>query len=203
MLPRPRRLGHAQARARTGGEGAHDVGHDAILSIIATADDIAAARGDQRDAVRREVGLRVSAGDDLGGGLGGGVGVLAAKRIVFGERPAGLAIVVDLVGGDDEDALERRAIAQRVEQMREAKRVDRDRLDRLGDGAAHQRLGREMEHDFRVGRRHGGAHGLRIAQIAEVRIEIAADVGEMKERGVCVGGEREASPTRRSSRFRP
>ena len=97
---------------------------------------------------------------------------------------AAFAIVVDLVGGDDEDALRAPARAQRFEQMRGAQRVDGERLDRIGDGAAHERLRGEMQHDLRVGGGDRRGDRLGVAQVAEARIEVAADLGEVEQRRV-------------------
>ena len=88
------------------------------------------------------------------------------------------------------------AVAQRGEQMGEAERVDGDRLDRIGDGAAHQRLGGVVQHDLGVGGGDRGGDRLRRAQIAEARIEIPSDAGERKQRRVGVGRQREAGRAR-------
>ena len=83
--------------------------------------------------------------------------------------------------------------AQRLEQMREAERVDGERLDRLGDRAAHQRLGGEVQHDLRVGRRDRRAH--RVADRADRRgakSRSRPTSARSNSAGVCVGREREA-----------
>ena len=91
---------------------------------------------------------------------------------------------------------ERRPIAQRLKQMRDAERVDGDRLDRIGDGAAHQRLGGEMQHDFGVGGGDRGGDRFGGAQIAEARIEILGRRRRAEQRRVRVGRQREAGRPR-------
>ena len=76
--------------------------------------------------------------------------------------------------------------------MGEAERVDGDRLDRIGDGAAHQRLGGEVQHDLGVGGVDRGGDRLRRAQIAEARIEVVGDAGQPIERRLGLGRQREA-----------
>ena len=192
MLPRPRRVGHAQDRAAPLRPGAHDVGDDAILGIVAPANDVAAARDDQPNAARGEIGRSESARDHFRGRLGSGIGIPAAERIVLFEGHIEFVVVVDLVGGDDEHALQGRPAAQRREQVGEAEDVDGDGLHRIGDGAAHQRLGGVMQYDFGIGGGHRRGDRLRRAQIADARVEIGADAGEFEQRRVRLGRQGEA-----------
>ena len=92
------------------------------------------------------------------------------------------------------------AVAQRGEQMGEAERVDGDRLDGIGDGAAHQRLGGVVQHDLGVGGGDRGGDRVRGAQIAEARIEILRRRRRAKTAtGRCRAAARSRSCARRAS----
>ena len=169
MLPRPDRLGIAQGEGLAPGGRADEVGNQAIDRPVAAADDIAGAGAGQANAPVREKPLGVSGGDQFLARLGGAVGIVAAERIVFAEGRAAPVVGVDLVAGDHDDGLERRACSQGFEQIRRAHDIGGEGRPRIGVGGAHQGLGGEMKDDFRVGtgdRRHG--HG-GVAEIADDR----------------------------------
>ena len=97
-----RRVADARPAAPRG-EGADAVGHQPVGRPVAAADDVAGARRGDRDArLAPGTSARQRAGDQLGAGLARAVGVVAAQRVVFAVGPRPLAVLVALVGGDDD-----------------------------------------------------------------------------------------------------
>jgi len=79
VLPGADGEGSADGDGLAGEEAADEVGDEAVGGPVAAADDVAGAGGGEgyfvvADFIDREVGLAVGGGDDLGAGLGGGVG---------------------------------------------------------------------------------------------------------------------------------
>ena len=108
VLPGADRVRVADADGLAGLEAADEVGDEAVGGPVAAADDVAGAGGGEGDCVlgklaTREIGLAVGGGDDLGAGLGAGVGIVAAERIGLAVGPEPFLVLVALVGGDDDD----------------------------------------------------------------------------------------------------
>ena len=83
VLPGPGRLGVAQHHLLAGAGGADDVGHQPVAGEVAAADDVAAARGAHGHAGEEAAGEALH--HDLGGGLGGRIGILAAEVVALDE----------------------------------------------------------------------------------------------------------------------
>ena len=86
VLPRPRREGWRSTSSWPPTIARIDVGHDLILGEIAAARSRCRRARSRPQCRRLEIGSRKRGGDELGGGLRGGVGLVPAKRIAFAER---------------------------------------------------------------------------------------------------------------------
>ena len=149
MLPRADGQRPAQHEGVVRRPRADDVGDDPVECEVAAADHVAGPGGDH--AVR-QVGPGV--GDELGGRLARGVGVLAAEEVALAERRR-LAHVVDLVGGHDERGLH---VGQRLDQRQHphgAHDVGPEGAGRVAVALADEGLRGEVEHD--LGPERGGA----------------------------------------------
>ena len=79
---------------------ANEVRHDPVGRPVTAADDVAAARiRDQHAIATLRQRCAIGGGDQLGAGLGGAVGILTTKRILFAIAPHPILIAIDLVGG--------------------------------------------------------------------------------------------------------
>ena len=87
----------------------------------------------------------------LGARLAVAVGIVAAEPVALLERPARARVLVDLVAGDDHDALEMRELAAGLEQRARAEHVGGEGAERIAVGLAHQRLRRQVKDDLRIG----------------------------------------------------
>ena len=106
-------------------------------------------------------------GHELRAALGAGVGVVAAHRLVLAVAPLPLAVLVALVGGDvDDHAHARPSRAHGVEHVDRSHHVGLVGLARLGEGAAHQRLGGHVEHHLRARPRERRGDRVGVADVA-------------------------------------
>ena len=179
---------------------ADTVRDDAVLCPVAPADDVAGAGGGDADAWRLararrvEIGAAIGGDGQLGGGLAGAVGVVAAKGVVFTIGAEPLAVFIALIGGDEDrgaDAVAglvaRLEPAQGVEQMHSAHDVGGVGLDRLAVGQAHQGLRGQMEDDIRLGDEDALRQGVAVADVQDVMFQAFGKPKLVKERGLGVG----------------
>ena len=93
---------------------------------------------------------------------------------------------------DDDDRAEPGRAASRVEQVRGAEDVGRERLPRLLVGEAHDRLGREVQDDLGLEADQGPLERLGVAHVPHDVLEIGGEPQRVEHRGL--GGGREGEP---------
>ena len=93
---------------------------------------------------------------------------MAAHRVVLAIAPLPLAVLVALVAGDDEDDADVAPRRGGVEDVHGAHHVRRVGLDRVGVGAAHERLRGHVEDDLGPGLRERRRDGRQVADVALV-----------------------------------
>ena len=135
----------------------------------------------QRHALLRQKGLPPRGHRQFGRSLAVAVGLRATQRIGFSKRTARIRILVDLVGRDHDRRLERRTGPARLEHPRGAHDVDVEGFRGLGVAAPHQRLRRQMEDDLRIAVRHRAAQGVGVANVGDLAVAEAADVGSVEQ----------------------
>src|SRR5439155_17226131 len=97
-------------------QGSHGIVDDAVSRPVTSADDVAGAHRGNRCAVGEEA-VPVGGCDEFGATLAGTVWVPAAHRVGLAKRTVGLAVLVALVAGHDDDRAYRRAGARCVEHV--------------------------------------------------------------------------------------
>ncbi len=132
--------------------------------------------GEAGDGQRHAVGVGVAAGDDVGRGLAGVVGIGGAQREVLavGQLRAG---AVGLVGGGEDDPLHP-VLATGLEDVPGAAHVDFERLQRRLAGDADDRLRRQVEDRVAAGDRRG--HRLGVAQVALGKLDLVAQAEQVE-----------------------
>ena len=78
---------------------------------------------------------------------------MATETILLAERAPLTVILVHLVAGDDEDALQAGKPAAGLQEIDRAHDVGREGCHRVAVGFAHEGLRRHMDHDLRIGLR--------------------------------------------------
>jgi hypothetical protein len=107
---------------------------------------------------------------------------LPPKPVVFGEGAAGIVVVIDLVGGDHENRRPGRMGVDRIEEHTRADDIGAPGLLRVADGATHQCLGRHVQHEIGFGGLYETRHRVRIADIGDMAVGLARDIGQLEKR---------------------
>ncbi len=194
VLPGADGVGAADADGLAGEEAADEVGDEAVGGPVAAADDVAGACGGDGavvvgDAVDGEVTLAEGGGDDLGAGLGAGVGVVAAERVGFAVAPEPLFVFVALVGGDAYHGSHAWRAAYRVEDACGAEDVGLEGADGVVVGVADEGLGGEVEDDLGSEAGESFVEGGGVADVAADVFDDGADAGFGEEVGGGAGVE--------------
>jgi hypothetical protein len=116
-------------------------------------------------------------------GLGRGVRIVAAERIVLSKRVRTAVVAIALVARHDDHRARVGLHSQRLQHLCGPGHVDRERLDRLAQPTAHQRLGGHVDDDLGPGagdRRSHLALGPYVA--AHVAGEPVGHVGDRVQR---------------------
>ncbi len=118
---------------------------------------------------------------------------MAAHRLVLAIAPLPLAVLVALVGGHVyENAHPLSIRAHRVEHVDRAHHVRRVSLGGLSERAAHERLGRHVDHHLRLGRAQHGDEGVAVTDIAADALHALPHPRQLIQRGIGRDIDREA-----------
>ena len=93
---------------------------------------------------------------------------MASEPVAFAVGPRPLAIFVALVAGHDNDRADLGSLANGLQNVCGAQHIGCPGRDRLVIGAADERLGGEVENDFRAVCLENGADGRLIADVGAV-----------------------------------
>ena len=179
MLPRTGRNLVAHRNGITGYERANAIRHDAIERPVSATDHVAGTgRGHtDRGVGTRKIGAPVGGHHELGRTLGGTVRIVTAHRVFLAVSMGPFAILVTLVGRDDDDGARTSGEADRLEHVDRAHDVSRVGLHRLLVGQAHQRLRRQMENKIRT---RLGDHGEDGGEVADIALDMTETGAESK-----------------------
>lgn len=117
---------------------------------------------------------------------------MPAQRIILAVGQMMLAVEVHLVGGDHQRHTHRRQIAQGIEHMGGAHDIGGKGFNRGVVAHAHQRLRRQMQHDLGLGLAHDTVEARLVADIADVALHGALDIGQHEQIGARAGGKGDA-----------
>ena len=208
MLPGARGGGVAHRDGLAVLQVADAVWDDAVFCPVAAADDVAGAGGGDADSrrlarVRRvEIGAAIGGDGQLGGGLAGAIGVVAAEGVILAVGAEPFAVFVALVGGDTDrgaDAVAglvaRRELAQGVEQMNGAHDVGGVGLDRLAVGQSDQGLCGQMKDIVRLGSEDALRQSLAVADVQDVMFKALGETELVEQRGLGVARQGDADDT--------
>jgi hypothetical protein len=194
MLPWPHRVRRADHRRLARLERADQIGHQPVERPVAAADHVAGAHGgEQRAALRREVGTPIRRDRQLGRALAAAVGVVSAHRVGLAIGPDPFAILVAFVGGDADQRADAADLPRRFHDVYRAHHVGGVGLDRLLVGEADQGLRGEMEDHLRLHPRDRRVDGRIIADVALFVIDQIGDACRFEQARIGRRGEREAA----------
>ena len=107
----------------------------------------------------------VAAGHQLGTGLAVGVGLFAIQAFILPVAPHPLPVLVDLVGGNIQKGTDRVRLPDALQNMDRTHNVGGVGSRRIPIRLPHQRLGRQMEHNFRGKRPKGVPQALQVPDV--------------------------------------
>ena len=122
--------------------------------------------------------------------LAGAVGIVAPQRIVLSIGLPGLAVEIDLIGGDHHHRRADPGGAHRLHQVDRSGDVGGKGFGRLGIAFQHQRLRGEVEHELRAGGLECCRQRRGIAHIADRVSDPRRDPGLLKQTGIGRRGQR-------------
>lgn len=137
---------------------------------------------------RRSHKAGAPAGDgDLGTGLAGAVGIVAAEAVVLAVAVVPLPVGVDLVGGDHHH---RAGMAQRPQGLKHveaALHVGAPGAERISVTAAHQGLCRQVKHHFGITRPGDRRQRWEVADVGDVMVDPIGEIQLVKQVRIALG----------------
>ena len=107
---------------------------------------------------------------------------MTAHCVVLAVAPLPVAVLITLVGGDDEDRAHVIAVqAHRVEQVDGPHDVDLIGLARPGNGAPHEGLCSHVDDQSGSARLQRGRHGIGVAHVAGDALHPLTDAGQLEQ----------------------
>jgi hypothetical protein len=118
--------------------------------------------------------------DNFGGAFAGAVRVVPTHRVAFPVAVNPLLVFVTLVGRNQHGCPHGRCATDRFQNMGRALGINGERGGRIAVTLQHQRLGSQVEYDFRLFLRKNGLHLLQIADVGAVIPHTRADTAPQK-----------------------
>ena len=109
--------------------------------------------------------MTISLDDKLGASFAHAVRFAATEPIVLSKLPIQFQVLIDLVGGDDDDTTDAGCLTRGLKDVDGAHDVDVESLGRAAIRFPHERLGGKMKHDLRPLRPN---HIQQLRQIADI-----------------------------------
>ena len=179
VLPRTDRSGIAHRGGASLLKRADAVRNQAVFRPVSAADDISRASGsDGASAFWREEGAAPGGDGDFTCAFAGRVGIVSAHRVVFAAAAQLFAVFVTLVGCDEDPRARGGGSPECFEHMNRAHDVGFVGFDRLFVGEPDERLGGEVEDDFRLEFIEDAVQMRRVADISPDVAHVCGESGE-------------------------
>jgi hypothetical protein len=146
MLPRTNCCGVTNEKGQSLGKRPDCIGHESILSPVATSDHIAGPPScHKRRPIPAEEAAAIRVSYQLRTSLTVAVRIVAAELIHLSITPRPVQVLIDLVAGNDDHGLDGWLLAHGLKQVDRPHHIGGVGFDRRGIGSSHKSLSRHVD----------------------------------------------------------